>query len=85
MSPLWAERQPLEVQEEGGGRPLRLYWMRRYHQVERISRHWRVHLDWWTPSELWRDYWEVATDTGLLCVLYHDLVENGWALERIYP
>lgn len=85
MSPLWAERQPLEVQEDSEGRPLRLYWMRRYHQVERINRHWRVHLDWWTPSELWRDYWEVATDTGLLCVLYHDLVEGGWALERIYP
>ena len=37
-----------------------------------------------TPAELWRDYWEVATDTGLLCVLYRDLLAEGWFLERVY-
>jgi hypothetical protein len=85
MIPLWTERQDLIVEEDDAGRPLRFYWERRYHIVERVSRHWRVHLDWWTTHELWRDYWEVATDAGLLCVLYHDLPDGGWALERIYP
>jgi hypothetical protein len=83
--PLWTERQPLDVGESADGQPLDFYWERHYHTVEHISRHWRVHLDWWEPAELWRDYWEVATDTGLLCVIYHDLVVEGWALERIYP
>jgi hypothetical protein len=84
MTPLWAEHQPLAVDTEND-HPLRFYWERRYHQVERISRHWRVHLDWWAPSELWRDYWEAATDSGLLCVIYRDLITGDWSLERIYP
>jgi hypothetical protein len=33
---------------------------------------------------VWRDYWEATTDTGLLCVLYHDLRGDAWYLERIY-
>ncbi len=84
MSPLWPEGAPINV-ECVGERPVRLYWEGRYHQVERVSRHWRVDLDWWAPAELWRDYWELATDTSLLCVLYCDLVAGGWRLERIYP
>jgi len=34
--------------------------------------------------EIWRDYWKVVTDTGLLCVLYQDLTQGHWYLERIY-
>ena len=38
----------------------------------------------WIAAELWRDYWEVATDGGLLCVLYCDLLTEEWFLERVY-
>ncbi len=85
MSPVWTERQALNVEADEAGCPRRLYWGQRPHAIEQVSRHWRVHLDWWTPQELWRDYWEVATDSGLLCVLYHDLIAGEWILERIYP
>lgn len=85
MSPLWAERRPLVVDaEDGRPRRLRLAWERWPHKVTGVRRHWRVHLDWWTASELWRDYWEVVTDAGL-CVIYHDLIAGDWVLERIYP
>ena len=83
MSPLWSEGLPLAlscVQE----RPAYFLWEGRRHVVEHVSRHWRVHLDWWSSSETWRDYWEVTTDTGLLCVLYEDLMRHTWLLERVH-
>ena len=49
-----------------------------------ISAHWRVHTLWWTDAVVWRDYWQVTTDSGLLCVLYHDLIGDTWHLERIF-
>ena len=39
---------------------------------------------YWWEEEVWRDYWEVITDSGLWCVLYRDLLADGWYLERIY-
>lgn len=86
MSPLWAEPRTLDVDTDDG-RPLRLRfgWEQRHHEVAALNRHWRVHLDWWTSCELRRSYWEIVTDSGLLCVIYHDLIVGGWFLERIYP
>ncbi len=83
MSPLWSEAAFVPVVTEGD-RPASFRWDQHPHAVTRVSRHWRVHLDWWTDKELWRDYWEVATDTGLLCVLYCDLLTEEWFLERVY-
>ena len=45
---------------------------------------WRVHTRWWTDEEIWRDYWEVTTDTGLLSTLYYDRLSEAWYLERVY-
>ncbi|MGQ9684360.1 MAG: hypothetical protein ACUVX9_17680 [Anaerolineae bacterium] len=80
MSPYWPEGQPIAV---AGAEPERLDWQGRIHSVERISDHWRVHTNWW-QREVWRDYWEVVTDTGLWCVIYQDLLAHTWLLERIY-
>jgi hypothetical protein len=33
---------------------------------------------------IWREYVKVTTDTGLLCLLYHDLIQSGWFLARVY-
>jgi len=49
----------------------------------RIGQHWRVHTAWWEAREVWRDYWQVATDDAYLCVLYHDLLTGRWHLERV--
>ena len=83
MSPLWARPEYLPM-TCAGGRPASFRWEQRPHAVAQVSRHWRVHLDWWTGVELWRDYWEVTTDSGLLCVLYCDLLTEEWFLERVY-
>jgi hypothetical protein len=44
-----------------------------------------VHTRWWEPGEaLWREYWKVTTDRGFLCLLYHDLLGDGWFLSQLY-
>ena len=83
MSPFWSQGQPVEVHSQEG-RPSSFRWGRRSHRIRDASSHWRIHTDWWSEEEVWRDYWEVTTDTTLLCVLYRDLLKGEWHLERIY-
>ncbi len=81
MSPFWTSAQPVEVL--GDEMPIEFRWRQQRHPIRRVSDHWRIHLDWW-EEEVWRDYWEVITDSGLWCVFYHELLGDGWFLERIY-
>ncbi|NIV32630.1 MAG: hypothetical protein GWN58_25255 [Anaerolineae bacterium] len=44
-----------------------------------------MHTRWWEPEEaVWREYVKVTTGTGLLCLLYRDLLAGGWFLARVY-
>ena len=83
MSPFWSQGQRVVVHLKGEA-PSSFSWSQRSHRIRDVSSHWRIHTDWWSKEELWRDYWEVTTDTRLLCVLYHDLLKEEWYLERIY-
>ena len=81
MTPFWPEGKAIEVvmsDEE----PAAFRWIRRKHRVRDVSARWRVHTEWWA-GEVWRDYWEITTDTGLLCVLFRDLLSDRWFLERV--
>ncbi len=82
MTPFWPDGKAVPVLV-GGDAPIAFRWNRRRHRVEHVSGRWRIHTLWWA-DEVWRDYWEVVTDTGLLCVLFHDLLADGWFLERVY-
>ncbi len=96
MSPFWSDGVPVSVpaptDELPDGAPGGFEHRSRPHRVQGVSNHWRVHSAWWPEAlaahgvevETWRDYWEVLTDTGLLCVLYHDLIGGAWYLERIH-
>jgi hypothetical protein len=56
-----------------------------WHHVLEVCNRWRVHTRWWEPDEaIWREYVKATTDTGLLCLLYRDLLDGGWFLARIY-
>lgn len=83
MNPFWPDGQAVLVTAEDG-RPALFHWRARVHRVQHLSAHWRIHTKWWTENEIWRDYWQVATDTGLLAVLYANLLSGEWLLERIY-
>lgn len=83
MSPFWPEGQAIDVRE--GPRTPRVFrWQGHRHTISGVSARWRVHTNWWTEHEIWRDYWEVTTDSGLLCVIYCDMITRDWMLERIY-
>jgi len=65
------------------GQPLAFQWVRHLQRVTGIANRWRVHTLWWR-EEIWREYFKVLTDSGLLCTLYHDLLAEHWYLERVY-
>ena len=69
----------------GEGAPSGFVWQGVSHRVLMVCNDWRVHTRWWEPDQaIWREYVKVATDTGLLCLLYQDLLKGGWFLSRIY-
>ena len=83
MNPFWPEGRDISVQTNRE-EPIALKWEQTEYRIRDMSARWRIHTGWWAGEEVWRDYWQVATDTGLLCVLFHDLLRGTWHLERIY-
>lgn len=69
----------------GEGTPEGFVWRGMPHRIERVCNRWRVHTRWWEAGgAMWREYWKVTTDRGILCQLYHDLLDGGWFLSRLY-
>ena len=85
MSRLWPEGESIVVQVDEQGRPLRFVWRTRHHQLVQIQQHWQVDTDWWSDDgRVWREYLAATTTTGLLCVIYQDLLTESWFLAKIY-
>ena len=94
MTRLWSVGIPLSVtavpsaggEDEGvtdDQRPASFTWQGQTHQVDRITRAWRVDIDWWR-GRVWRAYFKLSTDTGLLVVIFQDLLSGEWYLQRLY-
>lgn len=83
MTHLWPDGQPITVETDGLGAPRRFIWLGQTHTVEILANRWRVDEDWWR-GRIWREYFKLATDTGLLVVVFRDLVGGGWYLQRLY-
>ena len=66
-----------------GGLPQGFTWEARSHTVQLVLDRWRVDVEWWR-WRVWREYFRLATRTGLLVVVYHDLLEDRWYLQRVY-
>lgn len=94
MTYLWEPGQPVDVDSNAAGVPRSFYWHRHRHVVVLIANRWRVDEDWWqentsggntgTGGRIWREYFKVITQTGLLVVLFRDLVTNTWWLQQLY-
>lgn len=63
--------------------PYCFIWQSKQHQILLIAQQWRFDVGWWRVR-LWRDYYRVTTDTGLLVLIYHNLLSDTWFLERLY-
>lgn len=91
MTRLWPVGLPISVIDDGakdegirnGRRPTRFTWRGQTHQVAEITRAWRVDIDWW-QDRVWRAYFKLSTDTGLLVIIYQDLLSGEWYLQRLY-
>jgi hypothetical protein len=44
---------------------------------------WRADTDWWR-GRIWREHFKVASKSGLLAVIYHDLLTDTWYIQQIY-
>jgi hypothetical protein len=83
MTRLWTKGEPITVAINGAGEPLRFSWRGEMHPVTAVVRRWRADADWW-KGRIWREHFKLVTDTGVLAVVYHDLVGHEWYLQRVY-
>jgi hypothetical protein len=83
MTLLWPEGEPVTVQGDELGTPHSFSWRGGTHRVQGIAKRWRVDYGWWR-RRIWREYFKLHTDTGLLVILYHDLLGRKWYLQRLY-
>jgi hypothetical protein len=84
MTRLWSEG---EIVTTWGGEemPAGFDWQGVSHRIQELCNRWQVHTRWWEQEKaIWREYLKVATDTGLLCLIYRDLHHGGWFLARLY-
>ncbi|MDX1415518.1 MAG: hypothetical protein R3293_15090 [Candidatus Promineifilaceae bacterium] len=83
MTRLWSDGDPVQVWGKDNEAPEKLKWCGQLHPVAEVTRRWRVRTDWWhTP--IWRDYFKLTTETGLLLIIYHDLLGGQWYVQRLY-
>ena len=83
MTRLWPAGQPVDVEEDARGRPAGFVWRGQHHSVGEVVRHWRIDFGWWRQQQ-WRAYYKLRTESGLLIVIYRDLVDGRWYVQRLY-
>ena len=83
MTRLWPEGSPITVFTDGTEEPNQFSWQGQTHAAQAITKRWRVNLDWWREG-VWRDYFKLTTESGLLVVIFHDLQSGQWYLQRLY-
>jgi hypothetical protein len=42
-----------------------------------------VDTGWWR-LRVWREYFKLETDTGLLVIIYRNLLTDDWYFQRLY-
>jgi hypothetical protein len=80
---LWPEGDLITVVSDLKQTPQAFTWQGRTHQVEVVAKRWRVAVDWWRVR-VWREYFKLATHTGLLAVVYRNMLTGQWYLQRLY-
>jgi hypothetical protein len=83
MTRLWPSGSPIRVETGPLGLPQAFTWETQTHPVEGIANRWRVDEDWWR-QRIWRDYFKVITRTGLMVILFQDLLTGQWYVQRLY-
>lgn len=80
MTRLWQPSLPIVVllREDS---PHQLIHNKHHYRVTHIALCWRQRI-WWRG--IWREYYKLTTHTGLLVVIYLDLLTGEWYLQAVY-
>lgn len=70
--------QPLQVEADRAGIPLRLRGPRAWQSVRLVRRPWRIDQHWWRSDEIRRMYFTVAPEDGAPFTIYYDLIGGLW-------
>jgi hypothetical protein len=81
MTRLLREHPPIDVETDDAGRIVAIRWNGRRERVEECNR-WRIEERWWRDP-IARDYFKVVGERWLALV-YRDMGDGTWHLERIY-
>ncbi len=81
MSRLWGEGKALQVRTDDV-QPTAIRWEEAWHPIRHIALSWQLDVNWW-QARIYRDYYKVLVKDMAL-VIYHDLVDDVWALQRVY-
>ena len=81
MSRLWGEGKALAVRSDDD-LPTAIRWRDGWHPVGHIALSWQLDVCWWR-ARIYRDYFKVLVG-GMAMVIYHDLLDDVWALQRVY-
>lgn len=71
------------VEKNDPGCPASFMLQGRMEHVAQICNVWKVDDNWWRRPTV-RDYFKLQMESGLLCVIYHECLEDTWYLERIF-
>lgn len=83
MTRLWANGDPITVRYKKPDAPYAFTWQGRSHAIQGIVKRWRVDRGWW-HQRTWREYLKLHTRTGLLVIVYRDLLTGQWYLQRLF-
>lgn len=81
MTRLLGHHPRIAVELDASGRPSRLSWEGGSEEVE-VCNQWRIEEAWWRRP-VSRDYYKLA-GRRMLALVYRDLSDGTWHLERIY-
>jgi hypothetical protein len=83
MSRFWPNGVPITVICDPLAAPTAFAWADHRHAVVAVLERWRVDESWWR-RRVWREYFTLITHTGLLVLIYHDVRDDTWRLQRVY-
>ena len=83
MTYLWPKGEAITVKSDELATPVVFFWQGRAHQVQQIAKRWRVDQGWWR-KRVWREYFKLITQTGLLVVIFREVQSGDWYLQRLY-
>ena len=83
MSRLWGAGPSAALQvRTRDDLPSAIRWRNVWYPVQQIALSWQLDVNWWR-ERIYRDYYKVlAGDMAL--VIYHDLLTDAWAIQRVY-